>query len=47
MVIFLSIGLVNQVQQALLQGAYTASTPVAVVYKSHVAGGKNRALHCR
>ena len=26
MVIFLSIGLVNQVQQALLQGAYTAST---------------------
>ena len=27
MVIFLSIGLVNQVQQALLQGAYTASTP--------------------
>ena len=34
MVIFLSIGLVNQVQQALLQGAYTASTPVAVVYKA-------------
>ena len=34
MVIFLSIGLVNQVQQALLQGAYTVSTPVAVVYKA-------------
>ena len=34
MVVFLSIGLVNQVQQALLQGAYTASTPVAVVYKA-------------
>ena len=34
MVIFLSIGLVDQVQQALLQGAYTASTPVAVVYKA-------------
>ena len=25
---------VDQVQQALLQGAYTASTPVAVVYKA-------------
>ena len=34
MVIFLSIGLVDQVQQALLQGAYTVSTPVAVVYKA-------------
>ena len=35
MVIFLSIGLVNQVQQALLQGgAYTSSTPAAVVYKA-------------
>ena len=34
MVIFLSIGLVDQVQQALLQGAYTASTPAAVVYKA-------------
>ena len=34
MVIFLSIGLVDQVQQALLQGAYMASTPVAVVYKA-------------
>ena len=35
MVIFLSIGLVDQVQQALLQGgAYTNSTPAAVVYKA-------------
>ena len=34
MVIFLSIGLIRKVQQALLQGAYTASTPVAVVYKA-------------
>lgn len=35
MVIFLSIGLVDQVQQALLQGgAYTSSTPAAVVYKA-------------
>ena len=34
MVIFLSIGLIDKVQDALLQGAYTASTPAAVVYKA-------------
>ena len=32
MVIFLSIGLVEKVQAALLQGAYTVQTPAAVVY---------------
>ena len=34
MVIFLSIGLVEKVQVALLQGAYTVQTPAAVVYKA-------------
>ncbi|MGN0707520.1 MAG: precorrin-4 C(11)-methyltransferase [Faecalibacterium sp.] len=34
MVIFLSIGLVEQVQEALLQGAYRPDTPAAVVYKA-------------
>ena len=35
MVIFLSIGLVAKVQEALLAGgAYTADTPAAVVYKA-------------
>ena len=35
MVIFLSIGLVEKVQQALLAGgAYTPDTPAAVVYKA-------------
>lgn len=35
MVIFLSIGLVEKVQEALLAGgAYTAGTPAAVVYKA-------------
>ncbi len=34
MVIFLSIGLVDKVQEALLQGAYTPDTPAAVVYKA-------------
>ena len=35
MVIFLSIGLVDKVQQALLEGgAYTPDTPAAVVYKA-------------
>ena len=34
MVIFLSVGMVDRVQQALLQGAYTAQTPAAVVYKA-------------
>ncbi|WP_455501133.1 precorrin-4 C(11)-methyltransferase [Gemmiger sp.] len=34
MVIFLSIGLIDKVQAALLAGAYTESTPAAVVYKA-------------
>ena len=34
MVIFLSIGLVDKVQTALLRGAYTAQTPAAIVYKA-------------
>lgn len=34
MVIFLSIGLVDKVQEALLQGTYTPGTPAAVVYKA-------------
>ncbi len=34
MVIFLSIGLVDKVQEALLRGAYTSETPAAVVYKA-------------
>ena len=34
MVIFLSIGLIDKVQEALLQGAYTIATPAAVVYKA-------------
>ena len=34
MVIFLSIGLIDKVQEALLQGAYTSATPAAVVYKA-------------
>ncbi|WP_459129775.1 precorrin-4 C(11)-methyltransferase [Guggenheimella bovis] len=34
MAIFLSINLVDKVQEALLKGAYTEETPVAVVYKA-------------
>lgn len=34
MVIFLSAGLLPQVQQALLLGAYTTETPAALVYKA-------------
>lgn len=34
MVIFLSAGMLEQVQQALLKGAYTESTPAAIVYKA-------------
>ena len=34
MVIFLSIGLIDKVQAALLQGAYKPGTPAAVVYKA-------------
>ena len=34
MVIFLSAGMLSQVQTALLQGAYTPDTPAAIVYKA-------------
>ena len=34
MVIFLSAGLLEQVQSCLLQGAYTEATPCAIVYKA-------------
>ncbi len=34
MVIFLSAGMTKQVQEALLEGAYTEDTPAAIVYKA-------------
>ena len=34
MVIFLSMGLIREVTQELLQGAYTEETPAAIVYKA-------------
>ena len=34
MVIFLSAGMLEEVQAALLEGAYTADTPAAIVYKA-------------
>ena len=34
MVVFLSASLLEQLQQELLQGAYTADTPAAIVYKA-------------
>ena len=34
MVIFLSAGMLEEVQTALLEGAYTADTPAAIVYKA-------------
>ena len=44
MVIFLSIGLIDKVQAALLQGAYTAATPAAVVYKA--TWPEQKTVHC-
>ena len=34
MVIFLSAGMLEELQEALLRGAYTACTPAAIVYKA-------------
>ena len=34
MVVFLSAGMLPQVQSALLQGSYTPNTPAAIVYKA-------------
>ena len=44
MVIFLSIGLIDRVQDALLQGANTAATPAAVVYKA--TWPEQKIVHC-
>ncbi len=44
MVIFLSIGRIDRVQDALLQGAYTAATPAAVVYKA--TWPEEQVVHC-
>ena len=44
MVIFLSVGLIDRVQDALLQGAYTAATPAAVVYKA--TWPEQKIVHC-
>ena len=40
MVIFLSAGMLEGVQQALLQGSYTPDTPAAIVYKATWPGEK-------
>ena len=47
MVIFLSIGLIDRVQDALLQGAYTAATPCRRCLQGNVAGTENCTLHRR
>lgn len=44
MVIFLSAGMLGEVQTALLGGAYTASTPAALVYKA--SWPEQRVLRC-
>ena len=44
MVIFLSIGLIDKVQAALLQGAYTEKTPAAIVYKA--TWPEQKVVHC-
>lgn len=45
MVIFLSAGLLDGLQEALLQGAYTPDTPAALVYKA--TWPEERVAYCR
>ena len=44
MVLFLSSGMLEQVQAALLQGAYTPDTPAAIVYKA--TWPEEKIIHC-
>ncbi len=44
MVIFLSMGLIREVVQELLQGAYTEATPAAIVYKA--TWPEEKVFHC-
>ena len=44
MALFLSAGMLREVQAALLQGAYTENTPAAIVYKA--SWPEEKALHC-
>ena len=44
MVIFLSAGMLEELQRALLQGAYTEATPAALVYKA--TWPEEKVAHC-
>ena len=44
MVLFLSAGMLEELQAALLRGAYTANTPAAIVYKA--SWPEERCLRC-
>ena len=44
MVIFLSAGMMKEVAEALLKGAYTESTPAAIVYKA--TWPEQKIVHC-
>lgn len=44
LVLFLSAGMLEELQQELLRGAYTADTPAAIVYKA--SWPEERALRC-
>lgn len=44
MVLFLSAGLLEEVEQELLQGAYTENTPAAIVYKA--TWPEEKVLYC-
>jgi precorrin-4/cobalt-precorrin-4 C11-methyltransferase len=44
MALFLSAGMLREVQAALLQGAYTENTPAAIVYKA--SWPEEKALRC-
>lgn len=45
MVIFLSAGMLEKLQEELLLGAYTAETPAAIVYKA--SWPEEKVVHCR
>lgn len=44
MVLFLSTGLLEQVEQELMAGAYTSETPAAIVYKA--TWPEQKVFHC-
>ena len=45
MAVFLSTGLLSQMEKELAEAGYESDTPAVIIYKGHMAGGEDCPLH--